>query len=493
MVAICRRLVPGPHIVVLSLLSLAVSSAAPGVLTAELIWTAAERLTNTSDESINPAVAADPSGTVHVLWAESRDSLTPDELYYKRCDGGSWTLDEHLATRVGGSPDLTADPSGNVHVVWSFADPHSWYTLYYKRWDGVTWTPDERIVSNAGNHSVYPALAADPGGNVHLVWCVTNGWGIYYARWDAGSWTASERLALGGYPPALAADPNGNVHAVWTDGRDGNEEIYYKRWDGLSWTADERLTNAPGDSRYSAVAADPSGNVHVVWEDQRAVNWKVYYKRWDGVTWTPDELIVSAPGEPNHTHSPALAADPSGNVHVVWEDYRDGNYPEIYYKRWDGLSWTADERLTYDPWVSRHPDIGVDPSGNVHVVWEDRRDGNPEVYYKRGEPLTAGIRDGSRVPDLAVLVLKQSSPNPLVNLATTLAFALPTRGRTTLTIFDPSGRVVAQPFDRFADAGEYEVVWDGRCRDGAPQPSGVYFYRLESAGASVTGRMVMVK
>ena len=69
-------------------------------------------------------------------------------------------------------------------------------------------------------------------------------------------------------------------------------------------------------------------------------------------------------------------------VHAVWEDWRDGNV-EIYYKRSTnaGLSWETDVRLTNDTSWSEYPNVTASGSA-VHVVWYDRRNGNYEVYYR---------------------------------------------------------------------------------------------------------------
>ncbi|MFZ4592580.1 MAG: sialidase family protein, partial [Ignavibacteria bacterium] len=71
-------------------------------------------------------------------------------------------------------------------------------------------------------------------------------------------------------------------------------------------------------------------------------------------------------------------------VHVVWYDTRDGASPEIYYKRSidGGVNWGADTRITNNIFYSSYPSVSV--SGSVvHIVWEDNRDGNYEIYYNR--------------------------------------------------------------------------------------------------------------
>jgi hypothetical protein len=67
----------------------------------------------------------------------------------------------------------------------------------------------------------------------------------------------------------------------------------------------------------------------------------------------------------------------------VWEEARDGN-DEIYYKRStnSGTTWGLDTRLTNNIAESDNPSVAVSDS-SVHVVWEDTRGGGPDIYYKR--------------------------------------------------------------------------------------------------------------
>jgi hypothetical protein len=187
--------------------------------------------------------------------------------------------------------------------------------------------------------------------------------------------------------PATAYYPSvtvwgSNVHVAWGDNRDGNYVIYYKRSEdgGADWGADTRLTNASGNSFRPCLAV--SGLViHVVWHDFRDGNWEIYYKHSTdgGVTWGADTRLTNDPAD-----SFSASVSVSGSVvHVTWVDNRDGNY-EIYYKRSTdgGTSWGTDTRLTNADGDSRYPCIAVFGQ-TVHIVWRDTRDGDYEIYYKR--------------------------------------------------------------------------------------------------------------
>ncbi|MEO8513015.1 MAG: hypothetical protein ABI543_05620, partial [Ignavibacteria bacterium] len=154
------------------------------------------------------------------------------------------------------------------------------------------------------------------------------------------------------------------------------------------WLPDVRLTNDPA---YSGTSQNPSARcmvtngdtVNIVWNDSRnGASYEIYYKRSTdgGIYWGSDTRISN-----NIYMSKDPAISVSGSVvHVVWNDLRDGNY-EIYYNRSTdgGSSWGTEIRLTDYPAVSERPSISV--SGSVvHVAWQDFRNAfSVNVYYKR--------------------------------------------------------------------------------------------------------------
>jgi BNR repeat-like domain len=364
------------------------------VLEAQAQWTPAKRLTWTSGESYNPAIAVDSSGHLHMVWYDY--TAGNGEIYYKRSeDGGeSWSTSKRLTWTSGDShyPAIAIDSLGHLHVVWEDYTPGN-DEIYYKKSEdgGNSWAASKRLTMNSG-YSQYASVAVDSLGRLHVVWqdSTPGYYKIYYKKSTDGgdSWAPSQRITwttLNSYYPAIAVDPSNNLHLVWHDETPGNDEIYYKKSTngGDSWAASQRLTWNSGGSHYPEMAVDASGHLHVVWHDETPGTQEIYYKKSEdgGGSWTTSRRLTW-----NSTVClyPAIAADASGHLHVVWYDFAAG-HAEIYYRESadGGDSWTASQRLTWNSGQSYSPAIAVDSLNHLHVVWNDDTPGNREIYYKK--------------------------------------------------------------------------------------------------------------
>ncbi len=151
------------------------------------------------------------------------------------------------------------------------------------------------------------------------------------------------------------------------------------------WEPDIRLTNNPFESwtsyNNSWCIATSGSNLHVVWWDYRDGNYEIYYKRSldNETTWSEDIRLTNNIADSKY---PSIAVYGS-NVHIVWLDGRDGG-SQIYYKHSldNGTNWSVDTRLTESTTWSDHPSIAVYGS-YVHVVWNDGRNGPNQIIYKR--------------------------------------------------------------------------------------------------------------
>lgn len=86
----------------------------------------------------------------------------------------------------------------------------------------------------------------------------------------------------------------------------------------------------------------------------------------------------------------------------------------------------------------------------------------------------------------------RNAPNPS-KPQTTIMYRLRTMAEVTVRVFDLNGRLVRTLFDRsLQNQGEQRVAWDGRDENGEVVGAGMYFYRVETARQSATGKMVVV-
>ncbi|MBE2217303.1 MAG: T9SS type A sorting domain-containing protein [Ignavibacteria bacterium] len=83
--------------------------------------------------------------------------------------------------------------------------------------------------------------------------------------------------------------------------------------------------------------------------------------------------------------------------------------------------------------------------------------------------------------------LTQNYPNPF-NPATTIKFALPVNGMTTLKVYDIAGKEVASLVEADLEAGNHEVNFNA-----SQLSSGTYFYRITSGSFTDIKKMMLVK
>lgn len=348
------------------------------------------------------SVAFDSSGTAHVVWHD--DSFGNYELFYLRFDTlTTFPAEPRRLTRNSGmsregSIALLADST--VLVTWSEDTDRAFSVIDFLRFhpdsSGLT---DSGMVNTELLTCVNSAVAAGPDTSAHIIWAQSTGllYNIFYRKWKHG-WEAAP-LNISNSPglcasPCIAVSESGDVHVAWSDNVTGNYEIFYRKYTNASgWGPVERVSNSYKLAWTPTIAVDRSSSVFVAWADKREGFYDIYFRRFlEGIGWGNEKrLSVNMSISAN----PSASTDCDGNLHVVWEDFRDGN-DEIYYRRVtssDGPGWDPIEtRLTKDLATSWDASVVADCSGNVHVVWADGRLGNFEIFYKLGiQPVPVSV------------------------------------------------------------------------------------------------------
>jgi hypothetical protein len=166
---------------------------------------------------------------------------------------------------------------------------------------------------------------------------------------------------------------------------------------GLSFSHDVILANnSVGGNGACPVIHPTTGTYYMFWRDSFQDSLWMSRSTDQGVSWSPDRGIVAMnplpspmPGGFRMVNLPSAAADPvSGDLIVVWNDQRFGDPDILSIRSSDGgTSWSAPIRVNDDSGGASQffPWIDFDPTGVGHVCWYDRRENgfDIDVYYSR--------------------------------------------------------------------------------------------------------------
>jgi hypothetical protein len=325
-------------------------------------------------------------------------------------------------TGWSGEATIATDTFRNAHVVWAdlsgLDNSGPDQDAFYRKWNSTTglWGPNVLLSKDDSNNSIGPMVAVDSYGNIHVVWRDLNVSAsfpykntIQHRMWNVGtsSWEAIAFPINGTTTyfrvPRIAGDPFGNIHLVANDGN----SIHYVVWNGTTGMWSSSMVVATGTPHGQKLSVDGDGNVHVVWHDSTDIlgsgtDFDIFYRRlnWSTGLWNPIRLISEDNLNNTRTsYSPAVAADPLGNVHVVWDDLSelDGSGPDldIFYRRFNTTShvWEPRVLVTDDNANNTEPSneahVATDPLGNAHIAWEDLSDldgsgsDDRDIFYRK--------------------------------------------------------------------------------------------------------------
>jgi hypothetical protein len=215
---------------------------------------------------------------------------------------------------------------------------------------------------------------------------------IYHKTWNGG-WGEEEQVTLtagDSFGASLAVEGD-TLHVVYMERVAGHLQVMYRHYYDLEWSPAYPLTNVPtGDRMVPTMARGPDNSLHVAWWDTRqdSLIGKIYYRKKVGDIWLNEELLTNPA---LNAMRPNIAVDESLGVHVVWIDARE-TYEQIYYRHGGPGGWDPEAALTTEQATHYHPSIGV-AGGDVFVAYWDNHleETNSEIFFKRK---TAGAWTG---------------------------------------------------------------------------------------------------
>ena len=370
-------------------------------------------------------------------------------------------------------------------------------TVHVYNPDGtVAWEPIRTITVGGETDTLLSnvsirGLRADHNGNILLVLGGTSM--MYRINHQTGEGMDKVFLNIGS-PSAPGVDANGNIFvAPVVPG--GPITIYGPDFVNTGVIAAD---SSKGFSRAFEVSAD-GNTVYWVGYSNRHI---LKYSRADEFSefnyTAPDTLHWGLISESNHRnpatgnvwfgHSSAAGSDYSLNDSL---GYGFGSPDQVL--TWYELDVATDElvdslKVTLSqPWDGQKTRaIAFSPDGTTAYValWDNG--GEISVRKFVNTQATSIERDAVGVPEQ--FTLSQNYPNPF-NPQTKIEFDLMEAGAARMTVYDVLGRAIRVLVDEHLQAGHYSVTFS----DTGNLPSGVYLYRLEVNGQSLSGRMILTK
>ncbi|MEJ7730615.1 MAG: hypothetical protein WKG00_15515 [Polyangiaceae bacterium] len=165
---------------------------------------------------------------------------------------------------------------------------------------------------------------------------------------------------------------------------------------GTRLGAELRVTDDGADSRTPALVWTGSDHA-ITWEDTRGGGSDVYLALVDGsgTKTFGDALVWGGSGAPT---APAIGWSSTAGYLLTWEDFRDGGYKlHTGNVAADGAVIHTDERIT-NPSVGDSRASALAWSVNEYgIAWQDTRDGDQEIYFRRVDPSGYAIGLETRV------------------------------------------------------------------------------------------------
>ncbi len=164
----------------------------------------------------------------------------------------------------------------------------------------------------------------------------------------------------------------------------------------------------------------------------------------------------------------------SSDVEITFHDYQEG------------VSLKLDESFSYTFDTPRLKAQNIEPLSIIKsgVFRAKATDGTRFAITITPNTNSVSNETDSKVTEFA---LDQNYPNPF-NPSTTINYSVKNSGAVNISVYNLMGQKVAELVNETKSAGSYNVTWNA-----SEVSSGMYYYRLEAGGQSLTRKMTLIK
>lgn len=226
-------------------------------------------------------------------------------------------------------PTLAGDNRGTLHLLYISLDEDScrWWLLHHRYCDGK-WEEPRAVDFGSGSSINYCSIDLDPGGNLHLVYSITEKGisSLYYRSYSPSSLNWNKALLIASEKDisyqTIHADANQNLHVLWSASSNSENRIKYRPMISCGWPKGgwkNELTISPAlSSQPFPFFSYRNRSLYMCWLEEKTVTHFVYKNNnWEKCPLMHIEkpcltrcIISASPLPPRQFWSPLSTDDP---------------------------------------------------------------------------------------------------------------------------------------------------------------------------------------
>jgi hypothetical protein len=266
-----------------------------------------------------PRIAVDSNEAINVVWLDTSGAL-PRVAFVRSTDSAAtFSAPLDVSRSAGGAidPDIALDPGGAINVVWEDSASGSGQIMFARSVDGGQTFTEPVLVSTGQSKATEAHVAIDSLGRIYVSWIGWNNEDLqaFLSRSTDGGRSFSVPINVSNNPdgrthkPVLAASgnivylsyQNGDIFFQGEIQRHAQVFLVKSEDAGLSFSDSVQVSNADnsrGRAHSPAMAFDSTGRLHVVWIDTTPIGQDegilVYANTDNGRRFSTKKIIVAA-------------------------------------------------------------------------------------------------------------------------------------------------------------------------------------------------------
>lgn len=414
----------------------------------------------------NPSIASSYiSGNMVTVWEDRRTDggLSGQNIFGQRFASSGFPLASNILVNDDGTsaaksePDVTVSDNDLFAIVWS----------------------DERDGHKEAYLSFFTSSGFPVGAN-RIVSVVPE---------------ASESFA-----PHISMRPNGSFVVTWTSIIGQSRVQYFQQYNSDGDAAGDITLVAVDTSQVDVEDADvyaqrSTGNFFIGLITMQSGGRRIEVLRYDQDGDFNGIMATAYDGDSSSVSDLRLTGDYSDALLVSWTGRRDGyrrGYAQLIHEQ--GYKLGDNVRISQSVLDIDEISPAVTMRGGYYVsTWVDNRNpGRGYDLFANSVLYTSQDVDENQLGLPAAFILDQNYPNPF-NPSTVISYRLDRPALVTLDVLNVLGQKVKTLAYGFQQQGVYRLIWDGTDKTGNQVAGGVYFYRINSDGRSLTKKMLLLK